>query len=262
MLCSLQGQTLSKQVTEVVPKSIFLEAGGRQVTAILRGSGVPSFRQIQVKRQGQAVRAIYTQLGMASDNRRTVSFIASPGCPLSGDYQVLAMTTDGSSLVLPVSLTVVKAGDPKATLPDTASLAEAADVKAGRRIVVSEPLAPVVTATVPAPLVVPPDGQLQKILIQGKNLQEITEVRVRKAGSPARYKGSQGLLPFRQRPEGIEVEVVASPETVLGTEYILDLMVKRYLAASVLMKVGPAAEKKESVESAPEPNVIPLVPVP
>jgi len=120
----------------------------------------------------------------------------------------------------------------------------------------------VVTATIPAPLVIPPDGKLQKVLIQGKNLKEITEVRVRKSGSPARYKGAQGLLPFRKILDGLEVEVVAATTTVVGTEFILDLLVKRYLAASVLMKVGYPDEKKAEIVPVQESNVIPLIPVP
>ena len=259
---ALQGQVVEAQITEVVPKVLYLEAGGRQVTVILRGKSLQSLRQVQVLRQGQQVRAIYSRLGTASENRRTVSFIANTTCPLVADYQVIVTLSDGTPVVLPLSLAVVKVGDPKATLPDTATLAEAADVKAGRRIVVAEPLAPVVTATIPAPLVIPPDGKLQKVLIQGKNLKEITEVRVRKSGSPPRYKGAQGLLPFRKILDGVEVEVVAATTTAVGTEFILDLLVKRYLAASVLMKVGYPDEKKAEIVPVQESNVIPLIPVP
>jgi hypothetical protein len=161
-------------------------------------------------------------------------------------------------------LTVVKLGDPKATLPDTATLAEATEVQAGRRIVVAQPLVPVITATVPSPLIFPPGAEVRKVLIEGRNLQDITEVRVRKAEVPPRYKGNQGLLPFRRNELGIEVEIVTGSGTVPGSRYILDLMVKRYLAASAYLSVGYAAEipPQKTMDMPEEPNVIPLVPAP
>jgi hypothetical protein len=261
---SLQAQTQGPLVNEVVPKALYLEAGGKQITCILRGTNLHLLKQVQMKKQGQPVGAIYTQLGPASDNRRTLSFMASPQCVPGNEYQVVGITVEGAVMALPVPLTVVRAGDPKATLPDTATLEERTQIQEGNRIVVSQALAPVVTGTIPAPLVIAPQAETQKILIQGRNLKSITEVRIRKSETSARYKGAQGILPFRTVDGAIEVEILTGTTVAPGSRFTVDLMVKKYLAASVLMTVDYPASKqeKEALEPTPEPNVIQLTPNP
>jgi hypothetical protein len=259
----LGAQFDSFQVEEVVPQVICLEAGGKQITSILRGSDLKLLVKAQVWADGKPIKAVFTQLGPPSDSRRTLSFLASPQCPLGSGYQVMATGQDGGYVRLPVLLTIVPIGDDRATLPDTANLAEVTQIQSGQRIVVSEAVAPLVTATIPNPLLIPPTGETKKILIQGRNLQGITEIRVRKFESPARYKGDQGLVPFRQLGEDIEVQLVASATTVMGTRYRMDLMVKKYLAASLVVMVGfPSATPIAPTPQTSQPNevVIPLIP--
>jgi hypothetical protein len=258
---SLAAQNFQPEVKELVPPAIYLEAGGRQVTSIVRGTNLNLLTKVQVKKRGQLVWDIYTQMGPASDNRRTLSFLASPQCEVESHYEVIAVTAEGNVLI-PLTLSVVAFGDAKATLSDSASLNEKTQNQSGSRIVISQPMAPLITATVPSPLLIEPNGQGKKILIQGENLISITEVRVRREDGPKRYKGDQGLLPFLQTPKGIAVEVMVGSTVPVGSKYILDLLVRKYLTASVLITVGyPAKESgSESLEENQKPQVIPLSP--
>ncbi|NJK92871.1 MAG: hypothetical protein HC904_14250 [Blastochloris sp.] len=204
----------SPQISEVVPSAVFLENSGRQVNIILRGSGLNEIKELQIRRGGVPVPSLFARVGVPSDTRRGATLIASEKAPLGGEYQIMLLLRDGTEVPLSLPLSVVPVGDPKATAADTASLLEAAKVASGQRMVISERVAPVITGTQPSPLSLPPASEPRTILIQGRNLKDITEVRVRKADKPARYQGKQGLVPHRITEQGVEVDLQVGASAV------------------------------------------------
>lgn len=265
---NLLSQTSLPVVSETVPRILFLEAGGKQVNTIFRGDQLAELEKVFVKNLGATAKTIFTQLAPPSSNSRGVVFIASPVCQIGSNYTVHAVSKNGTVIDIPMSLTVVPLGDPRATLADTATLEQVTQKQNNQRIVVAEKLAPIVTMTKPNPLILAPKNQSQTVLLIGRNLESITEVRVRKFDAKPLYRGSQGILPSRIVSEGLEVDILVGPKTVLGSKFVLDLMVKKYLAASVSLTVGNLPELSMIQEVIPTlppvPNevVIPLRPKP
>ncbi|MDZ4789247.1 MAG: hypothetical protein SH807_09930 [Blastochloris sp.] len=255
LINSLLAQDLLPTVKDTVPQILFLEAGGKQVNTILRGENLQGLQKIQVTKQGRPVRAIFTQLGPPEQNRRGITFIASEQSTLGTFYTLQGLTKEGSIVTIPMSLTIVPLGDSRATLSDTATLAEVTRVQNSSRVVVSETLAPVVTSTQPNPLILAPNKDKQTIILQGRNLEGITEVRVRKANKKPLYRGNQGLLPSRITERGLEVDVIVGTGTAMGSTFTLDLMVKKFLADSISLSVGiPVVATVQEVFTAPLPS--------
>jgi len=230
----LQGQT---RIGEVIPQEVFLEAGGRQILLVLRGEGLKNIRTVEAVYKQTADTFLFVQPGPAGDNRMPLTVLARPEAPLGRGHVLVAKTSSGVDLPLSVKIELVPVGDARATKPDTATALEAVEAAKGRRVVVLEERAPKITATVPSPLYVLPDGRTQTLLIKGVNLQQVTDVRVRKASEPAHYTQEQGKLPMRQTPAGIEVDITATPDTPLESKYFLDLMIRDYLAETVAFVV-------------------------
>jgi hypothetical protein len=245
LVTGLKAQTL--KIQEVLPGTLRIEAGGRQIHGILRGENLQLLKEARVMQEGRMVNTFFLRLGLSSENRREFTLLASPQCQLGGGYQVEGVLFDGSSILWPMNLTVVPLGDTQATPTDTASLEESAQIQSGQRIVVSANAAPTITGTIPSPLAVIQGGQSHKLIIQGKNLQGITEVRIRKSDREPKYRGNQGLVPFRHVPQGLEIEVTAGAGTPVGSKFVVDLMVKKYLAASALLAVKSSVEEIPTV---------------
>lgn len=255
-IVSLHGQSSLSVVHETVPRALFLEAGGKQVNTILRGENLAELQKISIKNQGRFVNTIFTQLAPPSTTSRGVTFIASAEAALNSHYTIEAITKNGAILSIPMTLTVVPVGDGRATPPDTATLQEVTRAQSGNRIVVSEKLAPVITGTQPSPLILAPKSGVQTVYIQGRNLEGITEVRVRKFDKKPLYRGAQGLLPSRFKGGGIEVDMTVGLGTTIGSKFVLDFMVKKYLAASLSLTIGTPLEV--TLLTTPSPTPLPL----
>ncbi len=250
----LMGQV---QIREVVPGKVYLETNGFEIPLMLHGSGFKALTKAEAFFQGDPDPYLSVQLGVPGENRVSVTLIARPDTPLGPGHSLRVKTEDDTWVEVPLTLEIVAPGDKRATKPNTASALEAVEVAKGKRVVISEGKAPVVTDTVPKPLYIEPNGQTQTLLLKGRNLQSITDVRVRKALQPPKYRNQEGILPARLRQDTIEVDVLATPDTPVGEKYALDLMIKEYLAGTVMFVVSKPAPPPAAPVSAPRVIEIP-----
>jgi len=248
-----------------VPAVAYVEAGGGQSWLILRGSGLEGIREIRSLVGGKTTDHVIGRPAPAQAGVREFVLLARPDAP-RGTLELVAQTASGA-LAVPAQAVVVEPGDPRARAAGKpADLNQAAREARGQPIVVDREQVPQVTATVPSPLRVAPDGRPVKVQLRGKNLGRVTDVRIRKEGEEPRYRGRQGQLPFRRHAggEGLEVDVVAGRSTPLGSRYVIDLLVEQYRAVSVPMEIGeplppPPAPEVETREPG-APRVIELPP--
>jgi hypothetical protein len=232
---SAQAQTT---IVELIPPKVNLQANGSQIPVVVRGNNLNKIKKVEALHEGQADKYIFAQLGALSANRVSVTLIARPDSPIGSPHQLRFLLDDGSVLNVPLPLCTVADGDPDATQPDTASRLEQIAEKSGQRKVIESNKAPIVTATVPKPLHVAPNGQVQTLTFKGVNLDQIVSVRIRKAGSPPRYRNNEGELPFRQVKGGLEVDVISTPDTPIGTKYCIDLLLQgNYLAGTLTFPI-------------------------
>ena len=225
-------------IVEVIPPQVNLQTDGVQIPIVVRGNDLNKAVKAEAWYNGEADPCIFAQFGTPSANRVTVSLIARPDTPVGSVHQLRLVLADGGRVDLPLTVSIVANGDPRATLPDTAEKLEQAVEKDGQRKVISSDQAPVVTATLPRPLYVVPNGQVQTLTFKGRNLEQIISVRIRKAEAPPRYRNKEGELPFRQIQGGLEVEVVSTPNTPIGTKYCIDLLMEgNYLAGTLTFPI-------------------------
>ncbi|MDD5262492.1 MAG: hypothetical protein PHD76_11670 [Methylacidiphilales bacterium] len=245
------------QIREVVPGKVYLETSGLEIPLMLHGTGFKTLTKAEAFYEGNPDPYLSVQLGVPGENRVSVTLIARPDTPLGPGHSLRLKTEDEAWVEVPLVLEIVAPGDKRATKPNTASALEAVEVAKGKRVVISESKAPVITNTVPKPLYVEPNGQSQTLVLKGRNLQSITDVRVRKASQPPKYRNQEGILPARLRQDTIEVDVLATPDTPVGEKYALDLMIKEYLAGTVTFVVGKPAPPQAAPVPAPRVIEIP-----
>jgi len=237
------------EIERTTPEQVFVEAGGNPGKCLLDGTGLSQIERVLAYRNGRETTDLLIRIGGESDRRRQVVTLAQPGALRGGGYQAIGFLKSGLRMRLPVDLVVVEAGDARAVAntPGTRSAREMAAEGTETTLIVEREQAPIVEATQPEPLRVPPTGESFTFRLGGTNLNQITDVRVRPAEDPPRYRKNQGKLPFRQTEFGIELEVMASSSANPGDAYKLDLMVERYLAVTLDFEVG------QPDEQAPEP---------
>lgn len=243
------------------PEQVFVEAGGSQSWIILRGSKLEEIRELRSFIRGKVTDHVIGKPAPLRGGTREFVLMARPDATL-GPVVLVAVLASGTVSV-PVKAEIVAVGDPRARFSGKVQdLSEAARREASATIVAEADQVPQVESTIPYPLLVEPNGKVSILRLRGKNLEKVTDVRLRKEGAEARYRGKQGQLPFRQVPGGLEVEVVASRSTVLGSRFVIDLMVERYRAGSLALEVRvppapPVAPVVETREPA-GPRVIEL----
>lgn len=262
-LVQAQTQSITGQVVmeRIVPDTLYIEAGGGSAKAILSGSGFSQVASVQVYRAGKVTNDLYAQLAGEEDNRRNIVIMAQPEAPQDNGYQLALIPRSGKPQVVPLRIQVVAAGDKRiqTTATESTSARDVAAQARSRNIVVERAAAPVVQATLPDPLLVPPTGEKFLFRLAGENLDQITDVRVRMAEEKPKYKKNEGKLPFQVTDYGIEVEVMASKTSEMGKAYKLDLMLDRYLAVTLDFSVGiPEIEPPETI--APR-HIISLPPI-
>jgi hypothetical protein len=236
----VQAQT---SIVEVIPPAVNLAADGVQVPLVVRGNQLHKVRKVEALYQGRVDSYIFAQLGTPGANRVSVALIARPDAPVGSAHQLRFWLEDGSRLELPLTVRIAAVGDPRATRPDAAAQLEQAAEQAGQRKVIAATRAPVVTATRPSPLHVVPNGQVQTLVFTGRNLDQIVSVRLRKADAPPRYRNREGELPFRKIKDGLEVDLVSTPDTPVGTKYCIDLLMEgNYLAGTLTFPITKPAE--------------------
>lgn len=256
---ALAAQTVIQSVS---PATIHVAAGGGQSWVILRGQGLAAVTELRSALNGRPGTHLIGRPAPEQGGQREFVLMARPDAPL-GPVRVVALTPAGA-VPVPARFEIVAAGDPRAGKSvRPADISEAARNPAQRTILVDRTQVPAVMATVPSPLIVAPDGKSIPLRLLGRNLERVTEVRIRREAEPARYRGNQGMLPFRRVEGGLEVDVVASRSTAMGSRYAIDLMVEKFLATSVVLEVGvppPPAPPPPSVETQPArgPTVIEL----
>jgi hypothetical protein len=239
------------------PSPLFVEAGGSQSWLILKGQGLEGVQGLRSRRDGVISTHLLGKPAPGQDGSREFVLLMRPDAPL-GPMDVVAVG-EGFAVPVPVQLEVVPLGDARAQASGKlGDLSKTAQTSTTSTIVVDRSQVPEVLSTVPRPLMVAPDGQPHQVLLSGKNLQRVTDVRIRKEGDETRYRGRQGQIPFRQVVGGLELDVMAATRTPLGSRYIIDLMVDRFLATSVLLTVGTPPPPVPVPENAPPkgPTVI------
>ncbi|MEM6884302.1 MAG: hypothetical protein AAF571_04665 [Verrucomicrobiota bacterium] len=243
MICSLSPGALSY---EVIPAVIDVEAGGGSSQILLRGAGAENIEEVQVLANGKQTSYLLARTGGKAAGQVTVVIYGREDAPRNVKYTLAV-----DSRVLPLKIRVVNPGEAKNTGRVAASNQDIREVVLEAntgQIVVSANQAPQVLRTIPSPLMVAPDGLTKRVLLLGKRLEAIDDVRVRKADQPPKYRGKQGQLPFTYREGMLEVELMASRKTKLGEQYVLDLMVGKFKAFSVGFEIGePAMQPVESV---------------
>ncbi len=230
----LMGSSLAAY--EVVPEVVDVEAGGGASQVLVRGVGAETISSFEVLADGKRTSYLLARGGGKAAGQMTLVIQAREDAPRKIDYQVTANGTR-----LPLKIRVVDLGKAKQTGRPPASNQDIREVVREAntsQIVVSADQAPQVLRTFPAPLMVAPDGVAKKVQLQGKHLEAIDDVRVRKADQPPKYRGKQGKLPFTYANGVLEVELMASRRTALGEKYVLDLMVGKFKAQSVGFEIG------------------------
>jgi hypothetical protein len=250
-------------VESAVPREIYVEAGRGQSWLILRGKELGAIRELRSVVGGKTTDHVVGRPAPVQDGMREFVLLARPDAA-RGPVALVALTPSGP-LALDVRVLVVEPGDPRAKAAAKAEdLSRAAREARGQSIVVDQEQLPQVRSTVPSPLRVAPNGRPVKILLQGANLERVTDVRIRKEGEPPRYRGRQGQLTFRRVSGGLEVELVASPRTPMGTRYQVDLLVEEFRAWTVPLEIGdppPPAPPQVETREPGTPRVIELPPM-
>jgi hypothetical protein len=257
---------ISGQVTidRVAPDTLYVEAGGGPAKCVLSGSGFTRIANLQVYRDGKATNDLFAQLAGEEDNLRNVVILAQPEATPDNGYQLALIPKSGNPQVVPLRLSVVPPGDRRAqsTTIEPRSARETASEARTSNIILEREVAPVVQATLPDPLLVPPTGEKFIFRLAGDNLDQITDVRVRPADEEPKYKKNEGKLPFRTTDFGLEVEVMAASSAEIGEAYKLDLMLERYLAVSLDFSVGiPAESPPETIQRRHIINLPPIQPL-
>lgn len=233
------------------PAVLVIEVGSVDGRAILRGSGLGNLEEVRGLREGKTNNYVVGRPIALPDGSHELRVLVRPDAPV-GSYSLVAVTPEGSRPV-PGRVEVVAVGDPRAQATSKGQdLNQAARKSKTNTIVADRDQVPQVTGTNPDPLMIPPDSQARTIRLAGRNLERVTDVRIRKEGDEARYRQNQSKLPFNRVEGFLDIRVVSDTKTPLGTKYWIDLMVENFRATSVLLEVGQP----------PPETVLPAVPAP
>lgn len=233
------------------PAVLVVELGSVDGRAILRGSGMENLEEVRGLREGKTNNYVVGRPIALPDGSHELRVLVRPDAPL-GSYSLVAITSEGSRPV-PGRVEVVAVGDPRAQATAKGQdLNQAARKSKTNTLVADRDQVPQVTGTHPDPLMIPPDSQARTIRLAGRNLERVTDVRIRKDGDEARYRQNQSKLPFNRVEGFLDIRVVSDTKTPLGTKYWIDLMVENFRATSVMLEVG---------QPPPEP-ALPAVPAP
>lgn len=245
------------------PAVLVVELGSVDGRAILRGSGMENLEEVRGLREGKTNNYVVGRPIALPDGSHELRVLVRPDAPL-GSYSLVAVTPEGSRPV-PGRVEVVAVGDPRAQATSKGQdLNQAARKSKTNTLVADRDQVPQVTGTHPDPLMIPPDSQARTIRLAGKNLERVTDVRIRKDGDEARYRQNQSKLPFNRVEGFLDIRVVSDTKTPLGTKYWIDLMVENFRATSVMLEVGqpppetvPPAVPAPGAGAAPEPAPAP-----
>lgn len=253
----------SLQFDQITPDKVYVGVGGEQGRLIIDGAGLNSIRSFEMVYGNKKSDYMLIQPVGKEDQRREIILLTRPDTPLGSGFKLYAVTQENTQVRIPVEIQVVQTGDQRLQQDvSTTSLRESVLEATTSRIVVERNQAPLVEATLPDPLVVPPTGEAFTFRIAGTNLDQITDVRVRPGDEPAKYRKNEGKLPHRTVDFGIEVDVMASPNSNQGDGYILDLMVDRFLAVSLPFEVGtPAVMPPPVITDTPVIDLPPIEPI-
>ncbi len=243
------GVTARAQTLEVIPKRVDVEAGGGSSQVLVRGVGADTIEQFNILSNGKPTSYLLARGAGKATGQITVVIHAREDTPRKQQYVLAA-----GRQVLPLQIRIVNPGEAKYTGRPNApaqDIRETVREANTSQIVVSADQAPQVLRTVPAPLLVAPDGETKTVQLIGKRLETIDDVRVRKADKPPKYRGKQGKLPFSYREGVLEVELMASRNTELGEKYVLDLMIGKFKAVSVGFEIGEPT-------NVPQPVIAPV----
>ncbi|MDX6766858.1 MAG: hypothetical protein SFU85_08700 [Candidatus Methylacidiphilales bacterium] len=260
---SLQGQPV---ITALSPKALVVEAGSVNGRAILRGSSLQTMREVRAVVGGKTSDYILARPLELPDGSRELRLLVRPDAP-PAVYRLVALG-EGWSLPVPGTVEVVPVGDRRAQMSGgEQDLREAARRSTSGTLVVDRATVPLVTGTYPSPLVLAPESRTRTVRLAGKNLDRVTDVRIRRETEEPRYRQNQGKLPFVCRDGFLDLSLVTGARTPVGTRYALDLMVEKFRAHTLVLEVGvpppPAAATPESaVKAAEGPRVIELPPMP
>jgi hypothetical protein len=244
------------RVVQAIPQQVFVEAGGAQAQIYLSGQELPGLRGVRAYQGTTPTACLLPQMTEPLEDRVNVFLVARPDAPLVGDYRIAYLDAAGKSYWLPVSITVVKPGDPRATKDAPAKKLEDAAQSGGREIVVDESSVPTITETSPSPLYLLPNGQAQPLTFKGRNFKGITSVRLRKSSAPPLYRKKQGEIPFQFKDDVLSLQLTVPTDTKPGTAYKIDFLAGRFLALSVELPV--VAEAPPALPPAP-PVAMPTI---
>lgn len=240
-------------IREVIPETLYLQSGGlEQVGILIKGSNLDSIHSARVYKDGKEYRPILCTVTDSGPQIKKVQFLAASVTPLGNHYKVALVTEDNHTIPLSLKIEVVPAGDKRLLQPPPELVKAKKEKGRPKTLTISAEELPQISETLPSPLVIVVNGMNQKVILKGKNLEKVTEVRVRRSEKASSYGGKAGLIPFHMTPEGMELEVKATPDTLPGTKYSLDFIINKYVAAVVSFTVEantPVASNLVKIET-------------
>lgn len=240
------------EIKKVTPDTLYIERGKMEETCIIiEGTNLQQVRKALVYRDGKPYLPVFARFIPTASTSKKIAFLVAPNAELDGRYQIFLLTQNKKMVALPLRLHIVTPGDQRAQT----HLKESAKIPSINPTTPSAPAkpkslqldlsaAPSIERTKPSPLILPADGSEFPVLIEGKNLDKITQLRIRPANQSPRYRGDEGLIPFQKEDGGTSLsfylkapnERPSSISTI--SSYTLDLIMDRYLAASLSVQIG------------------------
>lgn len=226
------------EIRSCSPSELFLGAGGDSRVVIIRGMGLEKLRGARVFRDNKPVSSVLARFTDSGEGQRNLVLLASEAVPQGGGYRVAAGLDNGETRWIPVQVTVVAAGDPRARALTVEDLAKPNPGMTTQKVVtIDAETLPQVTSTVPSALRLVAGGGNHVFLLQGRNLDKVTEMRLRLSSKPPVYSGKTGVLPFEKTPHGLRLQIRSSRPQDAGQSYTLDLLVGKYIATSLTFEV-------------------------
>ncbi len=233
---------------QVLPQMVEVEAGGAASVFLVKGKGAHQVRSFQATWNGSPTNYMLARRGGVSEGQVTVMLHAREDAPKTGVYGVRA---DGNDLSIQVRLVAIGEATQRGNEGAPRDLRQLVRESDQRQIVVTPDEVPKISRMSPDPLRIPPDGATHEFVFEGSLLNLIDDVRIRKAESPARYRGKTGQLPFKLSEGRLKVSIQASRHSAMGESYLLDLMVGKYLAVTLPLEVGEIPHSEEQKDTSP-----------
>ncbi|NJL19381.1 MAG: hypothetical protein HC901_03730 [Bdellovibrionaceae bacterium] len=144
-------------IDKISPEQAYLEAGGAYTTLLIRGSALDQITGYEVRREGAASTYLWAQSTPVENGRTGVILLARADAPRDSAYTLHFLTAAGTGGALPLVLTVVEPGDPRALAEAGATARDAVNAAAGASsVVISAEQTPHITSTRPDPSRGPP----------------------------------------------------------------------------------------------------------